>query len=93
LSLFVALFQGKNLGAWTFDDVYHWIYSFGENYAIYAESFKKKKIDGFGLYTYVRNETLTDLGVTNEDHRRKILDGIQQLKKDRLNKHRYNLNT
>ncbi len=87
MSLFVALFQGKILATWTFDDVYQWIYSFGEKYTIYAERFKKEKIDGYGLYRYVGNETLIKFGVANEDHRRKILDGIEQLKKDHLNKH------
>ncbi len=81
MSLFVASFQGKTLAAWTFNDVYHWVNSFGENYATYAERFKKEKIDGYGLYTYVGNESLIELGVGNEDHRRKILDGIEQLKK------------
>jgi len=87
LSLFLELFQGKTLATLTINDVYQWIYSFGENYATYAERFKKEKIDGYGLYRYVGNENLIKFGVANEDHRRKILDGIQQLKKDLLNKH------
>jgi hypothetical protein len=87
LSLFLALFQGKNLATWTVNDVYHWVNSFGENYATYAERFNKEKIDGYGLYRLVFNKTLIEFGVGNEDHRRKILDGIEQLKKDHLNKH------
>jgi hypothetical protein len=66
---------------------YHWIHTFGENYATYAERFNKEKIDGYGLYRLVFNKTLIEFGVGNEDHRRKILDGIEQLKKDHLNKH------
>jgi hypothetical protein len=67
---------------WSVNDVCQWIHSFGDNYAIYVDSFKKDHTDGFRLYSFLNDKTLIDFGVNNEAHRQRILDGIQQLKKD-----------
>jgi hypothetical protein len=67
---------------WTVQDVCHWIQSFGENYSNYVNSFRKDVIDGYRLCSFIHNKALIKYGITNEVHRQKILDGIQQLKND-----------
>jgi len=71
---------------WTINDVCHWIQSFGQNYSIYVDSFRKDNIDGYCLYYFINNERLIKYGINNEAHRQKILDDLQQLKKSIINK-------
>jgi hypothetical protein len=78
----------KNLLFWKIDDVCHWVESFGENYSIYANSFRKDVIDGFRLYNFVDNNILIGYGIKNGDHRQRILDAIQKLRRDFLNERR-----
>ncbi|UJR17908.1 hypothetical protein I4U23_004807 [Adineta vaga] len=82
-----SLYQGGNLAKWTNSDVCYWIESFGINYKSYVERFRKEKIDGFGLFSYVGLNTLIEFGIRNEEHQKKILDGIQALKARLLIKH------
>jgi len=72
--------------AWKVNDVCQWIQSFGENYEIYVASFKKDFIDGYRLCRFVDDKTLIDYGIKNEDHRQKILSGIEQLRKNLQNR-------
>ncbi len=59
--------------------------TFGENYLTYVNSFRKDFIDGFRLYNFIDDKVLIEYGVKKEDHRQKILDAIQQLRKAFLN--------
>jgi hypothetical protein len=80
LSVFTALYQGKNLAKWTNSDVCYWIESLGMNFKSYADRFRKEGIDGYGIFSYVGKRTLNEFGIYNEEHQQKILDGIQTLK-------------
>ncbi len=74
---------------WTINDVCHWVQSFGENYSTYVDKFRKDFIDGFRLYNFIDEKVLIEYGVKNEDHRKNILDAIQQLRKDFINQPRH----
>jgi hypothetical protein len=71
--------------AWTVNDVCQWIQSFGANYAIYLDSFKKDATDGYRLYI-LSDKTLIEFGIKNQDHRQTILNGVEQLKRDFQNR-------
>ena len=89
-SLFiVASNLNKNLLLWTVKDVGFWVESFGKNYWNYADRFREDYIDGFRLYNFINDDVLIQYGVKNEDHRRQILNTIQQLRKEFLNERRY----
>ncbi|CAF4257633.1 unnamed protein product, partial [Adineta steineri] len=56
-----------------------WLMSLGTEYKQYVPCFEEHLIDGFWLLNYVNKESLIKYEVTNEEHRKKILDGIQLL--------------
>jgi hypothetical protein len=86
LSTFLAFNRGQILFSWTEDDVCDWLQSFGENYVVYGDSFRKDHVDGFRLWRCVNHKELIDYGVNNENHRQRILDGIEKLKQNLRNK-------
>ncbi|CAF3861187.1 unnamed protein product, partial [Adineta steineri] len=70
----------NNMATWNDNDIYEWLQSLGGDYKVYADRFKKEKVDGFQLFMYFNRYTLLKLGITNENHQQKILDDIQRLK-------------
>ncbi|CAF3691247.1 unnamed protein product, partial [Adineta steineri] len=56
-----------------------WLMSLGTEYKQYVPCFGEHLIDGFWLLNYVNKESLIKYEVSNEEHRKKILDGIQLL--------------
>ncbi|CAF4455813.1 unnamed protein product [Adineta steineri] len=68
------------MATWNDNDIYEWLQSLGGDYKVYADRFKKEKVDGFQLFMYFNRYTLLKLGITNENHQQKILDDIQRLK-------------
>ncbi|CAF1132603.1 unnamed protein product [Adineta steineri] len=70
----------NNMATWNDNDIYEWLQSLGGDYKVYADRFKKEKVDGFQLFMYFNRYTLIKLGITNENHQQKILDDIQRLK-------------
>ncbi|CAF3395495.1 unnamed protein product [Rotaria sp. Silwood2] len=76
--------QTDNLVTWSVDNVCQWIESLGKNYYIYIDAFRKDYIDGFRLFTFINQYILTQYGITNQEHQRNILDGLQQLKQNHM---------
>ncbi len=53
----------------------------GKDYVTYADTFKKRNIDGYRLLNQMDDGKLIKYGVENEGHRLVILDGIEKLRK------------
>jgi hypothetical protein len=81
LSIFLAPNLQRGLYTWTVDDVCDWVQSFGENYVVYGNSFRKDYVDGFRLWRCMSHKVLIGYGIDNENHRQRIIDGIEQLEK------------
>ncbi len=63
------------------EEVCNWVRKLGKKYAVYADIFKEHRVDGYWLLNYTNDEELQKYGITDEDHRRFILDEIKKLKK------------
>ncbi len=77
-SFFVGLYLSKKINS--VDDVYEWFLSLDNDYVTYADIFKKRNIDGYWLLNQIDDGRLITYGVENQDHRRRILDGIEKLR-------------
>jgi len=58
-----------------------WLKSLGPEYHKYVSIFEEHMIDGFWLLNYVNEESLIKYEIENEHHRKGILSGIEELKK------------
>ncbi len=86
----LAIDLNTNVLSWTVNDVCHWVQSFGENYSIYVDNFRKDHIDGYRLYNFIDDKVLIEYGIKNKDHRKTILDAIGDIRKSLLQKRRRN---
>lgn len=66
----------------TCDDVYHWIFSLGPEYEVYAAKLKKHHVDGYKLLHEVNVEKLTRYGIRSTQHQHRILQSIEELKRN-----------
>jgi len=63
------------------EGVCNWLKDLGKEYHKYVSIFEEHMIDGFWLHNYVNEECLIKYEIKNEQHRKKILSGIEELKK------------
>jgi hypothetical protein len=63
------------------EGVCNWLKDFGPEYHRYVSIFEGHMIDGFWLLNYVNEESLIKYEIKNEHHRKRILSGIEELKK------------
>ncbi len=64
------------------EDVSRWLTALGEDYVAYVKQFEDKIVDGFWLLNYVNDEILIQYEVRNPYHRRRILEAIEEKKKE-----------
>ncbi|CAF3319620.1 unnamed protein product [Rotaria socialis] len=79
-------------GVETCDDVCSWIMAFGQEYEQYVLTMKRYKVDGMYLLRYVNREKLFQYGILDASHQQRILDGIEELKKQIMSAVRKNNN-
>ena len=84
--LFSVYFWSENLATWSFNEVIEWIQSLGEDYRVYTNIFKQDNVDGYCLYRCINDIILSRYGITNQEHQRKILSGIAELKQIQANR-------
>ena len=86
--LFSVYFRSHNLATRSFNEINEWIQSLGEDCRAYTNIFKQDNVDGYCLYRCINDIILSRYGITNQEHQRKILSGIAELKEIQANRHR-----
>ncbi len=73
------IYSSENLN--TCKDVCKWLRTLGNDYTAYKTIFTRHNIDGYWLLNQVNDKNLREYGIVRDDHRRAILDKVDDLKR------------